>query len=125
MLAGSGLNDLSKEAKFVPSQRYAGVQVIDSRGVMVGTVKDVSVDFKNKALAFKVATKARTELDVPWEDVLSVEDVVLLKKEIDLPAAPSPVSVPPPVEAAIICPSCGTSAPRQAKFCPRCGTALK
>ncbi len=92
---------------------------------MVGNVKDVSVDFKNQALAFRVTTKARTEMDVPWEDVLSVEDVVLLKKEINLPAGPPPATLAPPVEATIICPSCGTSAPRQAKFCPKCGTALK
>jgi sporulation protein YlmC with PRC-barrel domain len=127
---------LSKELpKFVPTERFAGMQVIDSKGSMVGNVKDVSVDFRNKALAFRVATKAHTEMDIPWDEILSQEDVVLLKDEVELPTAketitpPSIIPVGPPsgpvVQAAIICPSCGTSVPGHAKFCPRCGANLK
>jgi sporulation protein YlmC with PRC-barrel domain len=117
---------LSKaSSKFVPSQRYAGIQVIDSKGAVVGNVKDVSVDFRNKALAFHVTTKARTEIDVPWDDVLSVEDVVLLKKEIDVAEEAAASTSPPPVQAALICPNCGASAPSHAKFCPKCGTSLR
>lgn len=101
------------------------MQVIDSKGALVGNVKDVSVDFRNKGLAFRVTTKARTEMDVPWDDVLSVEDVVLLKKEVDLAVATVVAPTPPTVQAAMICPSCGTSAPGHAKFCPKCGAALK
>jgi len=119
-----------EEAKSVPSQRFSGMQVIDSKGSLVGMVKDVSVDFQNKSLAFRVTTKARTELDVGWDDVLSVEDVVLLKKEVDLPTqVPQSTSPPAPavpaVQAMIICPSCGTSAPGHAKFCPKCGASLR
>lgn len=103
------------------------MQVIDNKGSLVGNVKDVSVDFQNKNLAFRVGTKARTELDMDWDDVLSVEDVVLLKKGVDLPSeTPSTVAAPPPVvQAMLICPSCGTSAPGHAKFCPKCGTSLR
>ena len=121
-----GFLKLSKAPpKFVPSQKYVGIQVIDSKGAVVGNVKDVSVDFRNKALAFHVATKTRTEIDVSWDDVLSVEDVVLLKKEVDV-AEPSAPSTPPPiVQAALICPNCGTSAPSHAKFCPKCGASLR
>lgn len=86
-LLENGSVALSKEAsKFVPAQRFAGMQVIDNRGTLVGNVKDVSVDFRNKALAFRVTTKAHTDTDMSWDDVLSVEDVVLLKKEVQLPA---------------------------------------
>ena len=114
---------MSKEpSKFVPAQRFAGLQVIDNKGSLVGNVKDVSVDFRNKSLAFRVTTKAHAELDMSWDDVLSVEDVVLLKKEVQLttqtPAAPT-------VAAVLICPNCGTSAPAHAKFCPKCGGSLK
>jgi sporulation protein YlmC with PRC-barrel domain len=111
--------------KFVPSQKYVGIQVIDSKGAVVGNVKDVSVDFRNKALAFHVETKARTEMDVAWDDVLSVEDVVLLKKEVDVAEPPAPSTPPPIVQAALICPNCGTSAPSHAKFCPKCGASLR
>jgi sporulation protein YlmC with PRC-barrel domain len=106
------------------------MQVIDSKGAMVGNVKDVSVDFRKKSLAFRIATKTHSEMDVGWEDVLSVEDVVLLRKEIDLePVSPAPPEVIPPptpiVQTALICPNCGSTAPGHAKFCPKCGTALK
>ena len=102
------------------------MQVIDTKGAVVGNVKDVSVDFRNKALAFRITTKARTELDIPWEDVLSVEDVVLLKKEIELGIASTVATPPPPiVQTALICPSCGTVAPGHAKFCPKCGASLR
>jgi sporulation protein YlmC with PRC-barrel domain len=120
-----GVVELSKATpKFVPSQKYAGIQVIDSKGAVVGNVTDVSVDFRNKALAFHVTTKARTEIDIPWDDVLSVEDVVLLKKELEI-AEPTAAPTPPPaVQAALICPNCGASAPSHAKFCPKCGASL-
>jgi sporulation protein YlmC with PRC-barrel domain len=101
------------------------MQVIDSKGAVVGNVKDVSVNFRAKALAFHITTKAHTEIDVPWDDVLSLEDVVLLKKEVELPAATTVGYPPPPtVQAAVICPRCGASAPSRAKFCPKCGSAL-
>jgi sporulation protein YlmC with PRC-barrel domain len=103
-----------------------GLQVIDTKGVLVGNVKDVSVDFRNRNLAFVVVTKNGSEIDVSWDDVLSLEDVVLLKKEITIPAGKAASTQPQPVvQALLICPSCGASAQGQAKFCPRCGHSLK
>lgn len=122
---------MSKEdAKYVAAQRFAGMQVIDSKGTVVGNVKDVSVDFKNKTLAFRVTTRKHSELDMGWDDVQSVEDVVLLKKEVDLtsiPEAHGGTQNEPPIgiQAVMICPSCGASAPGNAKFCPKCGTTLR
>ncbi len=110
----------------MPSQRFAGMHVIDSRGAVVGNVKDVSVNFKKKALAFRITTKTHLEMDVAWDDILSVEDVVLLKKEIDLEEAAA-TALPKSevvVQTAMICPSCGASAPGHAKFCPKCGAPL-
>jgi sporulation protein YlmC with PRC-barrel domain len=118
-------------AKFVPGQRFVGMQVIDNKGSVVGNVKDISVDFENKALAFRVSTKNRSDLDMNWDDVQTVEDVVLLKKDVDLTSVPetqagSSVGAPPPtVQAVLICPSCGTSTPGHAKFCPKCGTSMR
>jgi len=116
---------LSNKMKFVPVQRFSGMQVIDSKGMLVGNVKDVSVNFQERNLAFLVTTKNRAELDVPWEDVMSVEDVVLLKKTVDLsPDEPKSVSTVA-VQAVLTCPSCGASAPGHAKFCPKCGRNLR
>ena len=121
---------MSKEtSKFVTVQRFVGMQVIDNRGSVVGSVKDVSVDFQNKNLAFRVSTKAKTELDMVWDEVLSVEDVVLLKKEVDLATLSTQQGTggtpAPTVQALVICSNCGASAPSHAKFCPKCGTSLK
>lgn len=125
---GTRFADLSKESsKFVPAQRFVGMQVIDNKGSLVGNVKDVSVDFRNKGLAFRVTTKARTEMDLAWDDVLSVEDVVLLKKAVEVAASAtaSQPTAPPMIQAVLICPNCGASAPAHAKFCPKCGGTLK
>ena len=118
---------MSKKVKFVPAQRFSGMQVIDGKGMLVGNVKDVSVNFHERNLAFLVTTKNRTELDVPWEDVMSVEDVVLLKKVVELPSDDESTKSASPltVQAVLICPSCGASAPGHAKFCPKCGHSLR
>jgi hypothetical protein len=101
--------------------------VIDSKGVLVGNVKDVSIDFPNRSLAFVVVAKNGSELDVAWEDVISLKDVVLLKNEITIPTREAvATSQPSPgVQAVILCANCGTSVPAQAKFCPKCGRNLK
>jgi sporulation protein YlmC with PRC-barrel domain len=115
--------------KFMPLQQFIGLQVIDTRGSLVGNVKDISLDFENKAISLKVATKNKGEMDLGWDDVQSVEDVVLLKKQVDL--SPTPQEKQPnssgeePVQALLICSSCGASSPARAKFCSRCGADLK
>jgi len=115
--------------KPIPVQHIVGLQVIDTKGSMIGNVKDISVDFESKSISFRITAKNSTELDFSWDDVQSVEDVVLLKKEVDLPSPPadhtSSTPNPPTVQPLIICPSCGASTPAHAKFCSKCGTSLR
>jgi len=47
---------MSDKGKFVPAQRFPGMQVIDSKGTLVGNVKDVSVNFQERNLAFLITT---------------------------------------------------------------------
>jgi len=103
------------------------MQVIDSKGMLVGNVKDISVDFQERTLAFLVTTKNQSEIEIPWEDVATVKDVVLLKKEIELPSEDKGTHTisPPAVQASLVCPGCGVSAPGHAKFCPKCGHSLR
>jgi sporulation protein YlmC with PRC-barrel domain len=129
MLSGE-LSMTKDDEKKIPVQRIIGLQVIDTRGSMIGNVKDISVDFEGKSISFRITAKNSTELDFSWDDVQSVEDVVLLKKEVDLPSPPADhpsnsSSPPPTVQPLIICPSCGASTPAHAKFCSKCGTSLK
>ena len=115
--------------KATPVQEFIGLQVIDTKGSLVGNVKDMTLDFANKEITLKVATKNKGEMEFGWDDVQSVEDVVLLKKPVDLSSVTTTAgesdSVTLSVRALLICPSCGTSAPSRAKFCSKCGSDLK
>jgi sporulation protein YlmC with PRC-barrel domain/ribosomal protein L40E len=115
--------------RFMPVQQFIGLQVIDTKGSLVGNVKDVSIDVENKGISFRVATKSKGEMDFSWDDVQSVEDVVLLKKQIDIAPAPAEntadSSADQVLQALVICPSCGASSPARAKFCSKCGADLK
>ena len=97
--------------KFIPVQQFIGLQVIDTKGSLIGNVKDVSIDVESKNISFKVATKSKGEMAFGWDDVQSVEDVVLLKKQIDTPptqAESTPESSGDQLlQALVICPSCG------------------
>ena len=113
-----------KKGEFVPSQKFTGMQVIDSKGSAVGTVKDLGVNVVEKRFNLIVTTKTGSEIQVTWEDIQSVLDVVLLRKEIELPKTTEP-GVPPPPPPMSNCPNCGTSVIPTAKFCPKCGSKLK
>jgi len=116
--------------RFMPLQQFIGLQVIDTKGSLVGNVKDLSLDFETKDISFKVTTKNKGEMEFGWEDIQSVEDVVLLKKQVEIPASPledkrQDSSEEQIVQALLICPSCGASSPARAKFCSKCGADLK
>jgi len=115
-----------KKGEFVPTQKIMGMQVIDSKGSSIGSVKDIGVNMVEKKINLIVATKARSDLQIAWEDIQSIVDVVLLRKEIEVPKAPeaAQVGVPPPPPPGN-CPNCGASVIPTARFCPKCGTKLK
>ena len=117
-----------KKGVFVPTQKIMGMQVIDNKGSSVGTVKDIAVNVLEKKISLVVTTRASSDIDVPWEDITSIVDVVLLRKEVVVPKGPEvtqiPVPPPPPL-APSACPHCGTSVIPTAKFCPKCGTKLR
>ena len=112
-----------KKGEFVPAQKFIGMQVIDSKGSAVGTVKDLGVNIVEKKFNLIVTTRTRSEIQISWEDIQSVLDVVLLRKEIELPKTTEPALPPPPPMNN--CPNCGTSVLPTGKFCPKCGTKLK
>ena len=117
-----------KKGVFVPTQKIAGMQVIDSQGSSIGSVKDIAINVPEKKINLIVSTKSRTDMDVPWEEITSIVDVVLLRKQIDLPKTPevTQIPVPPPPPAAMnSCPNCGASVIPTARFCPKCGTKIR
>lgn len=108
-------------AKFFPTQKIIGLQVIDSKGSVVGNVQDVAIDVRNQQIALVVATKAKGELEVSWTGIQSIEDVVLLNKEVPL----SEYEGQPSVKAETIsCSNCGAQLPAHARFCAKCGSKV-
>ncbi|MEM2122601.1 MAG: PRC-barrel domain-containing protein [Candidatus Bathyarchaeia archaeon] len=128
---------MSEKGNYVSYQAVIGKQVVDMRGALIGEVSDLAFDFKKPEIILRVKTKTKEGVEISSSDILSVEDLILLKKEVKLPkveaeAAPSGVIPPPPPEAripepvpTIICPNCGGRAPSHAKYCPKCGNKLR
>lgn len=125
------LNQLSKPSKrkIISGQKLFGMQVIDVKGTLVGSVRDVGVDVEEKQLILFVTTRAKIDVEVPWGSVQSMEDVVLLNKEVEVPMIPGETQQPsaptPPPVAKTACPKCGFAPPEHAKFCPKCGSSLR
>jgi len=71
------------------------MQVIDVKGSMVGTVKDVGISIGEKDISLIVAAKTGVDVEIPWSNVQSIEDVVLLNKSVEIPV-PAPMVPPPP-----------------------------
>jgi len=129
MFLAEQMRSMPKEpGKSLPVQEFIGLQVIDTKGTLVGTVKDISVDFVSREVSIRVSTKNEGEMDFAWDDVQSVVDVVLLKKEVDLSSVEetgADFAQARTVQAVLICPNCGASVPTRAKFCSKCGSNLK
>ena len=110
-------------SKFLSREKMAGKQVIDAEGMIVGTVKDIAVDIESKEIAFKVATKVGTEIDVVSDDISQVGDVILLKKALELPEVSEAAAAA--TRAPGLCPSCGYTNDPASKFCIKCGALMK
>jgi sporulation protein YlmC with PRC-barrel domain len=116
-----------KKGETVPSQKFIGMQVIDSKGTSVGTVKDIGINIAEREFNLIVTTRAGSEMQIPWDDIQSAVDVVLLGKGVALPKPPevTQVPMPPPPPPPSNCPKCGTPVIATARFCPKCGTKLR
>lgn len=116
-----------ENSKSLPVEQFMGLQVIDTKGSLVGTVKDILVNFTSREISIRVSTKSKGELDFGWDEVQSVEDVLLLKKEVDVSSEETEddAATARTVQTAVICPNCGASVPARAKFCSKCGSDLK
>jgi sporulation protein YlmC with PRC-barrel domain len=117
----SGLSE--KLRNYIPSQKFIGMQVVDSKGAIVGSVKDFAISITDKEVLLIVDTKVSGDIEVPLANVSSIEDVVLLAKPEDAVVGSPPPSPLPP--STITCKTCGTTLPSRAKFCAKCGSQVK
>jgi sporulation protein YlmC with PRC-barrel domain len=114
-------------SQFVTREKVIGMQVVDQRGVVVGTVKDIAFTVGMEKIALVVETKDKEEIHVQWTDVAAIGDLVLLRTH--MPETPPTLTVPPPAPSAQpipkVCPKCNFENLPHAKFCRKCGTKLE
>lgn len=99
------------------------MQVVDSRGAIIGSVKDLAINTADREVFLLIETKEGNNQEISLDDVSSIEDVILLTKSESQPPT-SPVPTQTTVKT-IACGSCGSSLPAHAKFCAKCGSHLK
>lgn len=88
----------------VTRERLIGMQVIDGEGYLVGTVRDISFTIGRLGISLCIEGKDGSMKEVPWEEVQSVGDFVLLKQR---PAQVLETQQPQQQQAqAQICPTC-------------------
>lgn len=110
-------------------EKIIGLQVVDTRGIIVGTIKDFSFSVGKNEISLVVSSSSGSEIIVPWKDVQGAGDVVLLSKPVQelVQRSQDRPTVPKIKEGVGVtkCARCGASAPSVAKFCPKCGTSMK
>ncbi|MEM3646813.1 MAG: PRC-barrel domain-containing protein, partial [Thermofilum sp.] len=77
--------------------KIIGLQVYDKRGRYVGTVKDIGFVLGENLVGIVVVGRDNREIEFIWSEVDAAEDIVILKKEVTVPAAP-PAPAKPAVE---------------------------
>ena len=126
------------EKKFLSRDKIVGKQVIDSNGMILGTVKDIAFDLPTGKMSITVADEAGKEIEIPNDDVSAVGDAVILKRprtEVvegpkPTPAAPAKPAAPSPAAPSAraptgLCPNCGYQNDPNSRFCIKCGTKLR
>jgi sporulation protein YlmC with PRC-barrel domain len=80
------------------------MQVIDSKGHLVGKVKDVVFAVGRMGISLTVENESGEIKSVDWEDVQAASDFIILKQQPLVQAATQPSQQQP---AQPLCPTCG------------------
>lgn len=91
----------------IGQSKMVGKQVYNPDGTLVGSVADIGLVPGQKEITLQVRTAAGAMMDVKWEEISAVGDIVLLSKTKEVPR----VEVKPAAAA-------GATAPQN---CPTCG----
>ncbi len=67
--------------KFVRRDKLVDMQVYDRKGRFVGTVRDIGFIPGENTVGLVVTTRDKTEIEIHWSEVASIEDIVLLGKD--------------------------------------------
>ena len=103
--------DQSKQDASVSS--IEGRTVYDEDANSIGTAKQVGID-ANQSLVLLIIKKDGTEINVPWNNIKKIGEVILLGD----PAQEQPQNSPG------VCSGCGFANKEGSKFCEECGNKL-
>ena len=115
------------------SEDLTGKDVIDSKAIRVGRVKNISFDL-NGAIGFVVETIGMEEKIISRDQIAVVGDIILLKpEEENRVISSSPSTAIPPIQTStpqprvvseVICSSCKSINKPGANYCRRCGSKI-
>jgi len=86
-----------------------GKHVYNPSGTLVGTVSDIGLVPGQKEITLQVKTASGSTLDVKWEEISAVGDIVILSKEMEVPKVEAKPAAAGP-SAGQTCPTCGKPA---------------
>lgn len=105
--------------KYYTREEVTGKEVIESEAKKVGVVRDVAFSMEGKVALILDKFGEKGELEeafLPFDKILKVGDVILIKSASDLEAPATPGK---------ICPNCKTRNPHNANYCIKCGVTLE
>ncbi len=105
-----------KSTKTLTREKILGMQVIDSDGHIVGTVKELSLVVGEPDQALVIEDEGGNETEARWSSVAAAGDVILLKAEGRKVGNES--------SSAHRCVSCGMEVEPGAMFCTNCGSKI-
>ncbi|RJS73945.1 zinc-ribbon domain-containing protein [Candidatus Bathyarchaeota archaeon] len=131
------LSEKPEGKRFIKRSEVVGKQVVERRGYIIGTVRDLSFALTAEGVELAITVDSGgKEVSIPWEEIQAIGDVILLKTQHERPPTPPPTTATPtpmptaaptalpPVGIEKVCPYCGFKNPADAKFCVRCGRRL-
>jgi len=133
------MREVTVETKYLTRDKIIGKQVIDAKGVIMGSVKDLAFDLVARDFSLIIQSEAKKEITVNSKSVKVVGDVILLAvtaETFEAPATPapsapadatpagSPPAQPSPPQTPGLCAGCGFQNEANSKFCIKCGSKL-
>ena len=115
--------------KYLSRKEIVGKQVIDSKAMILGKVRELSFDLASRDIGLTIEPKDGTEFTVSSSDMSSIGDVILLKRtlsEVETPEVVEKASPPPPSQPTKLglCSVCGYQNDKTSKFCIKCGAKM-
>lgn len=97
--------------KGIPQSKLMGMQVYDPDGFLVGTVKEIGIVPGQGGITLYVTTKVGSSMEIGWDDVKSVGDIIILANKVEIPKPVTPVVAQPTAATTQpgvpVCPKCG------------------